>query len=499
MIQNAPRRLRRTRLVCVVLLLNIFLLITLAGAAFIYGWTRFARSLPELHGWHLEAPASEFIAADAIPGYTLDDYLAQEARVFDELNALVDDWSPTEGIEFSRFRADSRCNPATILDRNWNRSLVMKAKSPVGGALLVHGLSDAPYSLREIGLHLHDQGWTVIWLRVPGHGTCPKALAEVSWRDWTAAVRVAARGLKAMLPADAPMTLFGFSNGGALSVEYAAAAVEDTTLPRPDALVLFSPMIGISPMAPIAAAYPIVGRVSGLEKVAWSSIETEVDPFKYSSWPMNASVQAWRMTHQVETDLERLDRAGRIGDMPPILTFQSAVDATVVVPELIKRLYDRLGSSSDLVLFDVNRRGIDTGLIKPAYAASFVPLLLGGTHSFGLTVITNIDPNADDVVERRIMHDGKHDSSLDVEWPHQIFSLSHVAVPISQNDPVYGDAQATLATGIPLGSLNLRGESGVLRISNSLMLRQRFNPFHAYILARTDAWLGDHLPSIAAP
>jgi len=35
------------------------------AAGVLYGWTHVARALPPLQGWHLQAPPSEFVAADA--------------------------------------------------------------------------------------------------------------------------------------------------------------------------------------------------------------------------------------------------------------------------------------------------------------------------------------------------------------------------------------------------------------------------------------------------
>ena len=57
---------------------------------------------------------------------------------------------------------------------------MLEPAAPVGGALLIHGLSDAPYSLRAVAERLHAEGFTVIGLRVPGHGTSPKNLEDVS-------------------------------------------------------------------------------------------------------------------------------------------------------------------------------------------------------------------------------------------------------------------------------------------------------------------------------
>src|SRR5262249_57511418 len=105
-----------------------------------------------------------------------------------------------------------------------------------------------------------------------GQGTCAGAVGEVSWKDWTAAVRVAAAGVRRMIPAGAPLILAGYSNGGALSVHYATSALEDKSLPPVSGVVLFSPMIGITPFARVSGLYHIVARLSGDEKALWSDV-----------------------------------------------------------------------------------------------------------------------------------------------------------------------------------------------------------------------------------
>ena len=186
--------------------------------------------------------------------------------MFHELDALVTGpWAAQVDGRFCRFGVNSICNPARLLDRNWNRTYVLKSPNPVGGALLLHGLSDSPYSLRAMGERLHSLGYTVVGLRVPGHGTCPGALAETSWEDWTAAVRVAAAGLRGQIPDGSPLVLVGYSNGGALSVNYALEALDNPALPRPQALVLFSPMIGINPLAEMTRFHRVISPPSGEE------------------------------------------------------------------------------------------------------------------------------------------------------------------------------------------------------------------------------------------
>ena len=82
---------------------------------------------------------------------------------------------------------------------------------------------------------------------------------------------------------------------------------------------------------------------------------------------------------------------------------------------------------------------------------------------------------------------------LGVSWPEDVFSLSHNAVPFAPDDPILGTAEATVQTGLPLGSLNLRGESGVLTISDKLLLQQKHNPFYEHMEDHIVEWLMERL------
>lgn len=461
-------------------------------AAFMLGWATFARSLPDPSGWHAEAPADEFAASDADGSYTFDDYLKQEARVFAELDAFIDsDWKSQAGGAFNRFNRASVCFPGSGFDRNWNRTTVLEHPAPRGGALMVHGLSDSPYSLRTAAEKMHEAGWTVVVLRVPGHGTCPGALAETNWRDWASAMRVAVKGVKAKIPADAPIVLFGFSNGGALSINYTLDAIEDPSLPPPDALVLFSPMVGITPFAKITRLYHLIAWIPAFEKVRWSRIEEEVDPYKYSSWPTNASEQAFLLTSRLSTRLRALSDRGDANRLPPMLTFQSAVDATTSVRDLLLRLYDRLPEGpSELVIYDINRLSLLHDLLRDNNEPEIRARIEDPTLKYRITLVTNQSDGS--IAVKALSHKGDETTelALDLQWPSEVFSLAHGAVPIPPTDPVYGTREATQPFPAPnLGSLSLRGEHGVLRISEGMMMRLRHNPFYAFSEALTEDWL----------
>jgi alpha-beta hydrolase superfamily lysophospholipase len=479
--------------IVVLLVASLIFTVIIAIMVILYLWVRLAKSLPDLQGWHLQKPESEFSASDAVEGYTFDDYLKQEDRVFDELDVFIaGPWVDHSHGAYSRYHRESVCNPATIVDRNWNRSYVLKADNPIGGALLVHGLSDAPYSLRKLGQRLHAEGYTVVWLRVPGHGTCPSALANVAWQDWAAAVRVAAQGLRDLLPTGVPMVLAGYSNGGALSVHYALASIDDKSLPQFDGVLLFSPMIGINPLAQITRLYYTVALVSRMEKAQWSGIEAEVDPFKFSSWPMNASVQAWSITQEVERKLATLEKSGRANEIPPVLAMQSVVDSTVVAAKLITALFDRLKStSSELFLFDIDRVDALSNLFNLSFEKKIFPKLERTDLTYRLSVLRNTGPDSRHVKVQTRDGESWIEHETEMSWPETTVSLSHLAVPIPPEDRIYGSCEATATTGLSLGSLSMRAEPSALLLSNSLFVRCRHNPFYHFMEDRVVGWLAE--------
>jgi alpha-beta hydrolase superfamily lysophospholipase len=287
---------------------------------------------------------------------------------------------------------------------------------------------------------------------------------------------------------DKPFYLVGYSNGGALALEYALAALEDSSLPSPQGIVLLSPEIAVSDIAAYAVWQARLGHLLGFEKLAWNSVLPEYDPYKYGSFPVNAGDLAHRITLHIQNRLTELQGSGKLERMPPILAFQSSVDATVTPEALLVNLFDRLPATPrELVLFDINRAaGIDEMLRRDPMKV-FRPLLVSGKSGFDLTVVTNEEDESSRVVALRNEY-GREDgatSTYVADWPTGIYSLSHVALPFPPDDPVYGGPLAAESPGIHLGNLDLRGERGVLHVSGSNLLRLRWNPFFDYVTART--------------
>ncbi|MEM8883815.1 MAG: alpha/beta fold hydrolase [Planctomycetota bacterium] len=440
---------------------------------------------PELQVWHVAKLKEEFSRKSEIS--TMEEYLALEDRLFEELQRKVYDEAPDETrSDVNRYTRGSRADP-TRWERDWNRTFILEPETPRAGALLIHGLSDSPYSMKHIATRLQKAGVLAVGMRMPGHGTAPVGLTNVRWEDMATAVRIGMRYLQERL-GDKPRYLIGYSNGGALSVEYALASVEDESLPSVSGVVLLSPMIGVSPAAAYAIWQERIGRWFGFDKLDWTDLSAEYDPFKYGSFAVNAGNQSYRLTTEIAERLSDLKGSEAWKRLPPVLAFQSASDGTVSAPALISTLMEQLhrGGDHELIIFDINRRAEAGKLVDNDPGPELFELLKAGSRPYGLGLIVNDETEPRRTVLLYVDEDDTEPRStpLDVLWPEDVFSLSHIALPFPPGDPLYGNRSGAPSPGVQLGDAALRGERGVLRIPPGTMLRLRWNPFYDFLEKR---------------
>jgi len=453
--------------------------------AFVY----YLDSRPDLHVWHEEILDEEFKAGSAIQD--LEGYLALEERLFAELDAeIYDKIRPEDRKLINRYNRGSNSDPGRW-PTNWNRTFELKAKSPTVGVLLLHGMSDSPYSLRVMGQRLHGEGAWVIGLRIPGHGTAPSGLVEVHWQDMAAAVNLALSHLREKL-GDKPIYIVGYSNGGALAVQHALGALNDSSQIEVNGLVLISPAIGVTKLAALAIWQARLGHLLGLDKLAWNEVLLEYDPYKYGSFAVNAGDQSYRLSLAIQDQLNTL-RPDQLQKMPPVLAFQSIVDATVSMPAVVHGLFERLPEAGhELVLFDINHVYEMENLLRSDPWAEIRDELGPAVQPYTMTLITNEQDERDEVMART-KPAGSTEFKIKttgLSWPEDLYSLSHVAMPIAEHDPLYGGPEAEKSPGIELGKLALRGERNVLQIGAADMLRLRWNPFYPYVQQRVLDFVG---------
>jgi len=104
-----------------------------------------------------------------------------------------------------------------------------------GACLLIHGLGGGVYELQPLGELLHQQGWTVRGMNLPGHDQPTPRMPDSTWPQWVDCVHTEYQHLAQN---HAQVAVVGFSNGGLLALHLAAQV-------RLARLVLLAPFLGM--------------------------------------------------------------------------------------------------------------------------------------------------------------------------------------------------------------------------------------------------------------
>ena len=230
------------------------------------------------------------------------------------------------------------------------------------GCLLLHGFASSPADFRGVYRALDDAGWDVHAPRLPGHGTSPDELAQVSAPQMREGARRHYRKLRRRYDT---VALVGFSMGGLLATGLAASE-------PPDALALVSPFYAVtyrwyyvlpaewwfSIPPPVLDAVPSqknVNRPAGKDNIVG-----------YHWYPM----PALDMLFTLKRDILRETR-GRTLSCPVLLVY-SAGDGTAS-PEAMQNVLGRLTGgdyratrferSNHYILHDYDRRAARRAIV----------------------------------------------------------------------------------------------------------------------------------------
>lgn len=190
------------------------------------------------------------------------------------------------------------------------------------GVLLFHGLTDSPFSLRDLAARLVGHCQTVRVILLPGHGTVPGHLLGVTLEDWRRAVDQSVLSFQAEHP---HYWLGGYSLGGALAVDYVRRHPEASA----SGLLLVAPALDLDSGA--LWVLPWLNRISGwLPRLAWLDLHDDTNPVKYESFPVNAAWQMARLVRELND--------GRVIRHWPLWAVLTADDATVSAPSSLALL-----------------------------------------------------------------------------------------------------------------------------------------------------------------
>lgn len=159
------------------------------------------------------------------------------------------------------------------------------------GILLIHGLGDSPWSFSDISQDLASRGFLVRTILLPGHGTRPGDMLNVTAKQWREIVRKQSDLLRDKVDS---VYLGGFSTGGNL------AYLEAVSNPDIKGLMLFSPgfksdesLLSLTPFIKSIKPWLLVGNP-----------DSETNYTRYTAMPTNGFAQYYQTSKQVMTTLE---------------------------------------------------------------------------------------------------------------------------------------------------------------------------------------------------
>ena len=429
---------------------------------------------PPLRPWQTIVPEEPDAAVVAKMDWRA--YAQAETAMFDDVHRkLHEKMEPSDKTLLNRYYDASLTSPLRF-DRDWNRSFVMEPKGKARGvAVMLHGLTDSPYSMRSLAQLYSEHGYIALVPRLPGHGTVPAGLTRAGREEWNAVVDMTMREARRRAGTELPIHLVGYSNGAALALLHELRWIERGQRSDVDRIVLLSPMIEVNRFARYAGLAGVPAFFSRYAKTAWLDLLPEYNPFKYNSFPVRAARESYLVTSDLQRSLETVRRQNRVARLPPILAFQSVVDDTVSARAVMGRL------------FDVNRSRVMSPMLRPA-ATDWSRNVLQRRREYTLTVLGVTSPDDSTVLARsRAAHAPAITAQpVGMRYPAEVYSLSHVALPFADDDPLYG-MHPSGQGGLRLGAVAVRGERNALVVSQDALSRLGSNPFHAWMLSRIEA------------
>ena len=180
------------------------------------------------------------------------------------------------------------------------------------GAVVVHGFTGSPQSMRPWAEHLAQAGLTVRLPRLPGHGTHWRDMAVTRWDDWYAAVDAAFLELAGRC---SDVFVMGLSMGGALCLRLAenhGAAVRGIVLVNPAVHSQNKALLALPVLKSLVPSLP--GIINDIAKPGQDEGGYDRMPLK----ALHSMTQGWA---QVKADIAKVDQ--------PLLVFHSPQDHVV--------------------------------------------------------------------------------------------------------------------------------------------------------------------------
>jgi len=195
--------------------------------------------------------------------------------------------------------------------------------------LLLHGFTANPEEMQFLADDLHGRGYTVLTVRLAGHGTHPRDLARTHWTDWLLSVE---DGLELLRGLSEQTVLIGQSMGGMIALTAAAQ------YPVAGVVTLSTPYYGFPLMQVLLARL-----MGGLGITAHKRVKEhpelgqrrEANYPAYARYPVRIIVELARLQRFMQASLPQVKA--------PALVVQSHQDMGGM--DDLERIYAALGSA----------------------------------------------------------------------------------------------------------------------------------------------------------
>jgi carboxylesterase len=186
--------------------------------------------------------------------------------------------------------------------------------------MLVHGFSSTPREMRPLAEYLAARNFTVLGIRLPGHGTSPEDLAQKKASEWIAAAQ---RGYQLLAQQNYRVSCVGLSTGSLVLLQLC----QQQQLER---LVLLSPFLRLK--HPLA---PLVGLLKHLIPFQKREITAADRPFYYQRRPLHGIAELNKLRWKTGKELHNITT--------PTLIIASKGDQTIY-PGTAETIFEMLGS-----------------------------------------------------------------------------------------------------------------------------------------------------------
>jgi esterase/lipase len=206
-------------------------------------------------------------------------------------------------------------------------------EQPRNAIVLVHGLTDSPYFMKDIGEYFRSKmGFDVYIPLLHAHGLKqPEDMKDASLKEWRKDVRFAIDKAK---KSGGRVSIGGLSTGGTLSVEM--ALIDEQSIDG--GVFLFSAALGLAShagnLAEILLRTPLANIFDHIDRSSLINNSPSGNPFRYSKMDIGGARELSKLIKKLDllTDRDILNQ--------PLFAAHSEADTTAAIDE-IEELVDR--------------------------------------------------------------------------------------------------------------------------------------------------------------